>query len=291
MFSTSTLWSPPSQAETLGTQARWRWFGRCKGGSVCHRRPCRRTVYQLSSPGRLLLYRSLVQSSKQCSRLCASYCSHLWCSWAPRKSHSGPTSYRDPLPFCTSFCRRLLWKLSRSIRSPSSSAQSVPPCTTPVSRNQTCPGDQGRTARSSALLSCFPQTEKGPCVLCLGPEWVCWCLMKQIQNMLLSAVLWVHKETETYKVLVTHISLDLAGSWIHHTVPHWNITKKQNTFSDTCFNKVLQLFNFFLTTKLYYCWCSTKTTWMDSYWDNKAVHGRSSSSLSLSVSFIAFVGL
>lgn len=183
IFSTSTLWSPPSRAKTLGRQAQWRWCGRCGGGSVHHRRPWRRTVFPLTSPDRLLLYWSWVGWLQQCSCLGARSCSHLCCSLVPRKSHFCPASCRGPLPSCTSSCRLLLWKLSHSILSPSRSAQSVPPCTTPVSRNQTFQGDQDMSVRSSVSLSCLPRPERGLCVLCLGPGWVSLYLMKQIKNV------------------------------------------------------------------------------------------------------------
>lgn len=182
-FSTSTLWSPPSRAKTLGIQAQWRWYGRCGGGSVHRRRPGRRTVSLLTSPERLLLYWSWGGWSQLSSCLCARSCSRLCCSLGPRSNHFCPASCRRPLPSCTSSCRTLQWKSSHSIPSPSSSAQSVPPCTALVSRNQTVLGDQDTAARSNVLLSCFLQRERGFCVLCLGPGSGFWYLAKKIKNL------------------------------------------------------------------------------------------------------------
>lgn len=42
--------------------------------------------------------------------------------------------------------------------------------------------------------------------------------MKNVsQNYILLSV---YKQIKTSKMLITHISLDLAESWIHHTGPH-----------------------------------------------------------------------
>lgn len=180
IFSTSTLWTRPSRAKTLGRPAQWKWYGRYGGELVHHRRPQRRTVSLMTSPDRLPLYWSWLGWLQQCPCHCARSCSHLCCSLDPRKTHFCPTSCRDPFPSCTSFCRPLRWKLSHSTLSPSSSDQSVPPRTTPVSRNQTFLGDLDMAAWSNVSLSCFPRTEKGLCVLCLDPGWVFWYLMKQI---------------------------------------------------------------------------------------------------------------
>jgi len=177
---TIALWSPPSQGETRGTQVQWRWFWRCEGGWARRRKPCRRTASLLTSPGRLLLYWSWVWQLLQCSCCSARSWSHLWCSSGPRRSHSGLTSSHNPLPSCASLCRPPLCRLFRSTLSPSSSAPSVAPCTAPASSSQTSPGDQDTTAWSNALLSCFPQTEKGLCVLCLDPGLDWWCLINQI---------------------------------------------------------------------------------------------------------------
>lgn len=133
------------------------------------RRPRRRTVSLPTSPERLLLYWSWVGWLQQSSCLCARSCSCLCCSLVPRNNNFCLTSCRRPLPSCTSSCRRLLSGLSHSILSPSSTAQSVPPRTALASRNQTFPGDQDMAARSSVLLSCFLQREKGFCALCSGP--------------------------------------------------------------------------------------------------------------------------
>lgn len=209
---TGTLWSPPSPAWTLGRRARWRWCGRSGGASVHHRRPGKRTVSLLASPERLPLCWRRAGWLQRSPCLGARSCSQCCCSSVPRKSRFCPTSCRDPLPSWSSFCRRLLWKLSHSILSPSSSARSAPPCTTPVSRNQTSLGGQGTAARSNVSPSCFPRTEKGLCVLCLDPGWVFWRLMKQIESV--SQYLTHCCLVKTKKTKVTGYSHFIGPGWI-----------------------------------------------------------------------------